>query len=302
LAPLILVPVVLRERANPARVLLPLIVGLSLASVYAFFQYRYGVTFGAKLSGAGIERWQELAPGSEDRFVAGGFFFHRLKFAHALVIGLLAALFTLDRFKWPVVALLLCALWLSFARAAFVAFVLAAGVTLVIERRVKLKKSALLLLIPVVIAASMPQVLARLGSLTSRASYGDRAFIWERAFEIVKDHPVFGVGFGNYSRVCSAYYDRVDPTFVMRSQAHNQFLTFWAETGPLGALLFAALLVLCFFFARHQPDPALRAFATAAVIATSILSLVHDPLAHGVTGVLLCAALGLGVSRRGAPA
>ena len=81
--PLVLVPVVLEGQTAEQRasVTKGLVVMLALGSIYAFFQYRYGVFIGAELSGVREERWLELVPGTEDRYIAGGFFFHRLKFS-----------------------------------------------------------------------------------------------------------------------------------------------------------------------------------------------------------------------------
>src|SRR5207237_1913164 len=64
----------------------------------------------------------------------------------------------------------------------------------------------------------------------------DRVFLWSRAAEVIADHPLLGVGFANYRRVLGPYYDRVDPTFPMRTWAHNTELSLLAETGPLGLL------------------------------------------------------------------
>src|SRR5205807_29795 len=61
-------------------------------------------------------------------------------------------------------------------------------------------------------------------------------FIWTRAVEIIRDHPLHGIGWANYPLVCGRYYDRVDPHFFMRTWAHNLELSTLAETGPLGLL------------------------------------------------------------------
>src|SRR5207245_57933 len=84
--------------------------------------------------------------------------------------------------------------------------------------------------------ARLPGVRARFSSSFDVGANADRVFLWSRAMEIIRDHPLLGIGFGNYPRICGAYYDRVDPTFLMRTWAHNSELSLLAETGPLGLL------------------------------------------------------------------
>lgn len=62
---------------------------------------------------------------------------------------------------------------------------------------------------------------------------------WRQAADIIQDHPLFGVGLGNYSSV-------VDPSSGERSSiyAHNMFLDIAAETGVLNGIVFLALLAV----------------------------------------------------------
>jgi len=120
------------------------------------------------------------------------------------------------------------AAWLGLCAAAMVIALLAAP---------QARKAVIpLLLLIGALAALDPAVRGRFATAFSAEANPDRVFIWSRAAEIIRDHPLRGVGFANYQRVLGPYYDRVDPQFVMRTYAHNLELSTLAETGPLGLL------------------------------------------------------------------
>lgn len=63
------------------------------------------------------------------------------------------------------------------------------------------------------------------------------------AFQIIKDHPFFGVGANNYP-VIQQRYLALDPNnTVFRYAVHNKYLLVWAETGFLGLLFFILFLI-----------------------------------------------------------
>ena len=143
------------------------------------------------------------------------------------------------------------------------------------------------------LAAAHPAIRSRFVSAFSVAANADRLFIWSRALEIIRDHPLRGIGFANYPRVCGAYYDRVDPGFVMRTWAHNLELSTLAEMGPLGLL---AIFWLLFSAARMLLRSASR-FASgslAALAAWFTMAQAHDLLYDTKVMYALWFALALG--------
>jgi len=70
-------------------------------------------------------------------------------------------------------------------------------------------------------------------------SNAERLKNWAQAVEIIRDHPLAGVGLGNYSR-------EIDATVPDRSSiyAHNLFLDIAAETGILNAVVFLFLILI----------------------------------------------------------
>jgi len=74
-------------------------------------------------------------------------------------------------------------------------------------------------------------------SITQRLSY------WRTAIAMIKDHPIVGVGSGNFQEVFLKYKTGMSTD---TRYAHNIFLHQWAETGMLGiiALLYLIMLFL----------------------------------------------------------
>ncbi|MBI3610837.1 MAG: O-antigen ligase family protein [Nitrospirae bacterium] len=67
----------------------------------------------------------------------------------------------------------------------------------------------------------------------------ERLRIWGAAIDVIKDHPIFGVGGGGFRTAMEAYRERWGLT--SRSHAHNNFLQQTAEHGLLGLAAFTAI-------------------------------------------------------------
>lgn len=81
-----------------------------------------------------------------------------------------------------------------------------------------------------------------------RSSWQSRLAIWQAAWLIGKDHPIFGIGAGMFQE----YYLRYQKYFSVPylewavPQPHNLFLAFWLQAGLLGLFGFVWLLVIFF--------------------------------------------------------
>lgn len=86
-----------------------------------------------------------------------------------------------------------------------------------------------------------PAVTARLMTIQEYeqdTSAANRLESWKAGFAMMGDHPLFGVGLGNYKRYSSAYNSKVPEGLL----AHNTFIETTAETGiPAGLVLLAIL-------------------------------------------------------------
>lgn len=82
----------------------------------------------------------------------------------------------------------------------------------------------------------------RLTASASAAGSDPRWSLWERAFDLWREHPFLGVGFGQFTR----FSEGLTP---FRGQgvgqvAHNSFLSYLAETGIVGLIAFTTLLIV----------------------------------------------------------
>jgi len=191
--------------------------------------------------------------GGEDRYAAGGFFFHRLRLAHASVAALGPAVATALRpatSKVRVLGTLLAlasigCIVLSYARAALLTalllVVLAAGVV-TRSGRVRTAVGAMVLVLGIA-ALMSPGWHARLGAATENFVGGERALARGAGWDLVHQHPWLGVGFGNYRTAALARADVTGITDQLSRDAHSIALTVWAETGLPGLALWVFLHV-----------------------------------------------------------
>jgi len=70
-------------------------------------------------------------------------------------------------------------------------------------------------------------------------------FFWNPGWQMVKDHPIFGVGIGSYYWLLWIYLD-FPPDKRIHDNAHNYFLQIWAELGTVGLVCFLLILVIIF--------------------------------------------------------
>lgn len=173
--------------------------------------------------------------------------------------------FRRSRWAWiPTVWALVAVLWtilITFNRGAYVAVFaafLVGTILFYVYRIFPLKKIVLFdavivgLLIVMLLPWARP-VIATLSVVktTSQArSLGARKSIWKNSLEIVKQHPVFGIGASNFTMQYVAYDESDnDGAFVIRP--FNYFLHILIEKGALGLIVYA-LLLICFFIVSHK--------------------------------------------------
>ena len=155
----------------------------------------------------------------------------------------------------------LAALTLAFvysgSRGGFIA--LAAVSTFVVLRYrgipLRWRVSATALVAVVILATASSQYWSQMGTITSDADYNrtaetGRLQIWNRGIGYMLDHPVLGVGPGNFQRAegtLSPFAQRQQYGVGVRwSAAHNTFVQAGAELGIPGLLLFVAMIVSAF--------------------------------------------------------
>jgi hypothetical protein len=95
-----------------------------------------------------------------------------------------------------------------------------------------------------------------------------RLVIWEESTALIKHNPVFGAGLAAYPQAILPYHTAT--WMEVFQYPHNILLNLWSETGLLGVIAFAALLIT---WARTAKNPAL------------VLPIILALLVHGLVDV-----------------
>jgi O-antigen ligase len=95
-----------------------------------------------------------------------------------------------------------------------------------------------------------------------------RAWTWTETWNMLKDHPITGAGFGGYPVAFKPYHEK---TFIEIFQyPHTIVFNFWSETGILGLLAFGWVVVMWF-------QKRLSWISLAALVAILVHGLVDVP-------------------------
>jgi O-antigen ligase len=206
----------------------------------------------------------------------------------------------------PVVAVVWVGLAFSFSQSSFVALLVALAALIVLAwgRRAALAL-AVLAAAATVVAFTAPQLEQVRDKFTdpssrsvNRATRG-RFDLVSKGIRIAADHPVVGVGIGNFP---TAYEERFDPPGRLRTPAsHTTPVTVAAETGVVGLALFAWFVVAALFAAfgiwRAGASAArvtglVAGFGIVAIFVHALFysAFLEDPMAWGFVGLAALAA------------
>jgi O-antigen ligase len=252
--------------------------------------------------------------GGPVRHAGLGLFFHRLRLAHGAVAVLGPALSAVSgaaprgqRGRWLLfAAVLLGCVYLSYARAALGAAVAAVLLSAVFALRGPMRALAVSVMVLAGTGAGFSPGWRQRASRAQGYLDPERKITLKTGFEIACSHPFLGVGFGNYRpaalRVQAALErDKGDEIpAILANDAHNFFLTVWAETGALGVgltLAFHALLARAFYRrARGGQRWAMAGLFSQAGF--HLLGLVHYVPYHSGVHLSFCLVWGLSLAPR----
>ena len=133
--------------------------------------------------------------------------------------------------------------------------------------------------------AAPSQVSGRVLSFTSGGGSG-RTDIWAVATQVARDHPLLGVGIGNFPLVEPSYASRtanlpeVDYIVTEPQVVHNSYLELLAELGVVGLAFFAALVAAALSLCWR----AIRAFSRAGDVDPELIA---RGLLVGLAGMLV---------------
>jgi len=102
----------------------------------------------------------------------------------------------------------------------------------------------LFMAIAVMLDSSIGQRIRTIPDMSQTESNTERLKTWGATIEMIKDHPVFGVGGGGYRTALERY--REPWGLRSRPHAHNNFLQQTAEHGLFGLAAFLAIWVVIF--------------------------------------------------------
>jgi O-antigen ligase len=196
-----------------------------------------------------------------------------------LAIGLALAHSTKRKFFLGSTAIILLADLLTFSRGGYLGLI--AGLFFILTLQFihwskRTQKIIFILLFTVILIIIASPIGTRLASSfnVGEGSNQGRIAMWKAASALIIEHPLTGVGLGNYSLAIlpSAHYR--DPIY-----AHNLFLDIAAETGVLNACIFALIIFLSFFaFLRQSKQNPFYIWPAVSLIIFSTHALVETPL------------------------
>lgn len=166
----------------------------------------------------------------------------------------------------------LVGLLFSYSRAAWISFVAAAGVWLVLKLRIKL--SWLIVGIALVVGSfyyfaddilykmsrnsqdssgNLSEHIASITNISTDASNVERLNRWVAAFSMIEERPMMGWGPGTYQFLYAPYQKSTYKTIITTNfgdggNAHSEFIGPCVETGLIGLLTVIALLILIIYY------------------------------------------------------
>ena len=192
---------------------------------------------------------------------------------------------------------------LTYSRGAWIATAVGLLVLLPLVRRGWLAVGLALL---AAMVAAGGDVLVRATSVAAPGSdtaYTSRVEIWQTSLRLLAEHPLRGVGLGNFEL---AYGDSMQPnlalladTLLIPEEAHNLFLNLAVEVGLVGAGAFAWLLVVGFLRAwqvRRSADRRVKIWSAglaAGLVALLIHTTIDVVVYQGFVTILLFTYLGV---------
>ena len=131
----------------------------------------------------------------------------------------------------------------------------------------------------------------------SRSSFESRIIIWKSSAAILKDHPFWGIGPGNFQNFYLDYQKKFPPYLEWAvPQPHNLFLAFYLQCGLLGLIGFLWLIILFFKKGFHQLSTfnfQLSTFLLAVMIYILIHGLVDTPYWKNDLAIIFWIVVGL---------
>jgi O-antigen ligase len=163
---------------------------------------------------------------------------------------------------------------------AFVAILLIYAYLSAPNRKTRIRRVALLLVVCLLAGVVAGLLFQRLGEIDDFTAVS-RLAIWGGAFSVFARSPLLGAGFGNLRGLMGGLLNLPDG---WTGDAHNLYLELLAETGIVGFLVFGGLVLLALRTAMRQFRKAQTEFNR--MIALAIFAAICGVLVHGTVDYL----------------
>lgn len=130
---------------------------------------------------------------------------------------------------------------LTYSRNSWLAF----GIGLVFMAIIYSWKFIIAILLGGVAAFSIPSVMERIKQFKDSSQNISRLNIWKTALKMIKEHPLSGVGNGNFSALYDSYvmkYPELKMEGISEFPSHNSYLKVFSELGLFGFITFVFII------------------------------------------------------------
>nr|NQU94213.1 O-antigen ligase family protein [Bacteroidota bacterium] len=121
---------------------------------------------------------------------------------------------------------------------------------------------------------------------TNSVTNKNRIKIWNITLDMISEHPLTGVGAGNWKLKAPSYYKgyHLNQSELNWLRPHNDYLWVWAEKGIIGILIFMGIFILSFYYLHKifiskicRQKKAFSLFLFSGIVAYLVVSLVSFP-------------------------
>lgn len=116
---------------------------------------------------------------------------------------------------------------------------------------------------------------------TEDSSFNQRKIIYSISLEMLSDHPLIGVGIGNWKTESIKYYKDYLEGYIVPYHSHNDFLQIAAEIGVFGLISFLLIMYYPVFYLFKKLN-SLNIILLLSIAIHSIDSLINFPIARPV--------------------
>ena len=122
--------------------------------------------------------------------------------------------------------------------------IVAVGVWFLFKSRLRIRAMAGVLIVGLVLYSILPEkMLEKYNSSGEDATSQQRLELWEYGLEVVKDNPVFGIGYENWRDYCAFTNTNGE---MHCFEAHNTYIEALSEVGITGFVVFILILIFTF--------------------------------------------------------